>query len=85
MMSREVFRIVLPLAVGIIRGLAKNMYSAPASLFAVTVDIFDANHDRRFQRDVAIDLNQDHGTIADVQLSSMVSHADAQGEPERLA
>jgi hypothetical protein len=84
-MSPEVFSIVLPLAVWVIRWLAKNMYSAPASVLIVTVDIFHADHDSRFQGDVAISLNQDHGTIADVQLSSMISHADAQGEPERLA
>lgn len=82
--SREVFSIVLPLAVWVIGWLAKNMYSASASMLIVSVDIFDADHDGRFQGDVASDLNQDHGTIADVQLSSMISHADAQGEPERL-
>ena len=57
MVSREVFRIVLPLTVGIIRWLAKYMYSAPASVLAVTVDIFDADHDTRFKRNVAIGLN----------------------------
>ena len=84
-MSREVFGIVLPLAVWVIRWLAKNMYSAPASALTVTVDILDSDHDRRLQRDLAINLNQDHGTIADIQLSSMISHADSHGEPERLA
>jgi hypothetical protein len=47
-MSREVFGIVLPLAVWVIRWLAKNTYSASASVFIVIVDIFDSDHDSRF-------------------------------------
>ena len=84
-MSRKVFGIVLPLAVWVIRWLAKNAYPAPPSVFIVAVDVFDSDHDRCFQGNVAISLNQDHGTIADVQLSSMISHADSHGEPERFA
>lgn len=85
MVSREVFSIVLALAIWVIRWLAKNFNSAPASMLIVSVHIFDADHDRRVQRDIASRLNQDHGTIADVQLSSMISHADSHGEPECLA
>ena len=85
MVSREIFNIILSLAVGVIRRLAKNLYSVAASPLTVSIDILDADHDRRFQGDVACGLNQDHRAISNVQLSSMISHADAQGEPECFA
>jgi len=85
MVPGEVFRIVLPLAVWVIRRLAKYTHSVPASLLIVSVDVFDANHDPHFCGDLAIHFNQDHGAIPHVQLSSMIAHTDAQGEPECLA
>ena len=45
MVSREIFRIVLSLAVRVIRRLAKNLYSVAAGTLTVSIDILDAHQD----------------------------------------
>ena len=85
MVSREVLCVVLPLAVWIVGWLAKDLHAAPASALIVGVDITYAHHDRRLQGDIAVDLDEDQGAIAYVELSSMISHANAQSKAEGFA
>ena len=85
MMARKVFGIVLTLAVGIVIGFSNDIHAAAAGAFVVGVHVLNPDHHRRFQRDAGVGFDQNHCAVADVQLSSMVCNANAQGEPERLA
>ncbi len=84
-MPGKVFRFVLAFAERKIGGLAKNIHAVAASVLAVSVDVFDANEDRGFQRDIAIGLNQYDGAVADVQLCAVITDSEAEREAERVA
>jgi hypothetical protein len=85
MMPGEVLSIILPFAVRIVGGFPNNPYATSPGMVAVIVDILDPYHDRGPQRDTPALFNQDNrAPITDIQLSSMIPHANAESKSERV-
>ena len=86
MVPGEVLDVILSFAVRIIRGLPNNLYTASPGTIVVSVDILDPHHDCIPQRDAGTLFDQDNrAPIADIQLSAVIPHANAEGKSERLA
>ncbi len=86
MMPGEVLNVILSFAVRKVRGFSKNFDTASPGMLVVCVDILDPHHDCSPQRDTRARFDQDNRTpIADIQLSAVIPHANAEGKSERLA
>ncbi len=86
MMPGEVLNVILSFAVRIVHGLANNLCTASPGTIVVSVDIFDSHHDCTPQRDARALFDQDNrSSIADIQLSAVIPHANAEGKSERIA
>jgi hypothetical protein len=82
----EVLNIILSFPVRIVGRLPNNLCTASSGTIVVSVDIFDSHHDGTPQRDAPALLDQDNrSSIAGIQLSAVIPHADAQGKSERIA
>ncbi len=84
MVARKIFRVILTLTIRVVGRLSKYAHTATASMFTVSIDILHSDHHRRLEGDVAVGFDKDHRTIADIELSSMVSNTNAQGKAERV-
>ena len=86
MVPGEVLDVILSFAIRKVRGFSENLYTASPGMFVVRVDILDPHHDCGPQRDIRARFDQDNSTpIADIQLSAVIPHANAEGKSERLA
>jgi hypothetical protein len=86
MVSGEVLYVILSFAVWKVCGFPKNAYTASPGMLVVCVDILDPHHDCSSQRETRAWFDQDNrAPIADIQLSAVIPHANAEGKSERLA
>jgi len=86
MVPGEVLNVILSFPVGIVGRLSNNLYTALSRTIVVSVDVLDSHHDCTLQRDARALFDQDNrSSIADIQLSAMIAHANAEGKSERIA
>jgi hypothetical protein len=86
MVAGEVLNVILSFAIRKVRGFSKNPYTASPGMVVVRVDILDPHHDCSPQRDIRARFDQDNSTpIADIQLSAVIPHSNAEGKSERIA
>jgi hypothetical protein len=86
MVPGEVLNVILSFAVRKVRGFSKNVYTASPGMVVVCVDILDPHHDCSSQRDTGARFDQDNrASIPDIQLSAVISHANAEGKSKCLA
>jgi hypothetical protein len=86
MVPGEVLNVILSFAVRKVSGFPKNAYTASPGMVVVCVDILDPHHDCSPQRYTRARFDQDNrAPIADIQLSAVIPHANAEGKSERLA
>jgi hypothetical protein len=86
MVSGEILNVVLSFAVRKVRGFAKNLYPVSQGPIVVSVDVLDPHYDGSPQRDPRGRFDQDNcAPIANIKLSAVIPHSDAQGKSERIA
>lgn len=86
MVTRKILDVVLSFSVRVIGGLSQNAHAfASANVLPMRIDVFHPDHERGFQRHVFVPFDQDDCAISGVQLRSMMSHANAQGEAKGIA
>jgi hypothetical protein len=86
MVPGEVLDVILSFAISEVRGFPKDPYTASPGMVVVRVDILDPHHDCSPQRDIRARFDQDNSTpIADIQLSAVIPHSNAEGKSERVA
>ena len=82
----EVLNVILSFAVWKVRGFPKNPYTASPGMVVVRIDIVYPHHDCSPQRDIRARFDQDNrAPIADIQLSAVIPHSNAEGKSERIA
>jgi hypothetical protein len=86
MVPGEIFNVILTFAVRKVGGFAQNLYTVSQGTVVVSVDIVDPHHEGGPQSDPGACFDQDNcAPIADIELSAVVSHSDAEGKSERIA
>jgi hypothetical protein len=86
MVPGEVLDVILSFAVRKVSGFPKNLYTASPGMVVVRVDILNPHHDCSPQRDIRARFDQDNSApLADIQLSAVIPHPNAEGKPERAA
>ncbi len=86
MVPGEVLDVILSFAIRKVCGFSKNPYTASPGMVVVRFDILDPHHECSPQRDIRARFDQDNSApIADIQLSAVIPHSNAEGKSECIA
>jgi hypothetical protein len=80
----EVFDVVLPFSVRIVRRLANDVRATLTRVLTVAMNVFDANHYVSARCTASARFHQNNSSVPDVELCPVAPHSDSQRKAEHV-